>query len=269
MYFNKVEISGVNTATLKVLKEAEKMRLLKLIKEEGDMAAREELINGNLRLVLSVIQRFSGRGENPDDLFQVGCIGLIKAIDNFDITLNVKFSTYAVPMILGEVKRYLRDNNQVRVSRSLRDLAYRAMQAKEKLINEKSREPTVEEIAKELEVKREDVVLALEAITEPVSLYEPVFSESGDTIYVMDQIGDNNDDNNWLDEIALKEAINHLGQREKKILNLRFFQGKTQVEVAGEIGISHNVMQCSFVRCLDAQKGCYDVVFEVGVHIRC
>jgi RNA polymerase sporulation-specific sigma factor len=238
MYFNKVEISGVNTANLKVLKEAEKTRLLKLIKENGDMAAREELINGNLRLVLSVIQRFAGRGENPDDLFQVGCIGLIKAIDNFDITLNVKFSTYAVPMILGEVKRYLRDNNQVRVSRSLRDLAYRAMQAKEKLINEKHREPTIEEIAKEIEVKREDVVLALEAITEPVSLYEPVFSESGDTIYVMDQIGDNNDDNNWLDEIALKEAINHLGQREKKILNLRFFQGKTQVEVANEIGIS-------------------------------
>jgi len=238
MYFNKVEISGVNTANLKVLKEAEKVRLLKLIKEQGDMSAREELINGNLRLVLSVIQRFAGRGENPDDLFQVGCIGLIKAIDNFDITLDVRFSTYAVPMILGEVKRYLRDNNQVRVSRSLRDLAYRAMQAKEKLINEKSREPTVEEIAKEIEAKREDIVLALEAISEPVSLYEPVFSESGDTIYVMDQIGDGNDDNNWLDEIALKEAIGGLGQREKRILNLRFFQGKTQVEVAGEIGIS-------------------------------
>jgi RNA polymerase sporulation-specific sigma factor len=237
MYYNKVEISGVNTADLKVLKEAEKMRLLELVKG-GDMRAREELINGNLRLVLSVIQRFAGRGENPDDLFQVGCIGLIKAIDNFDITLNVKFSTYAVPMILGEVKRYLRDNNQVRVSRSLRDLAYRAMQAKEKLINEKSREPTIEEIAKEIEAKREDVVLALEAISEPLSLYEPVFSESGDTIYVMDQLGDNNDDNNWLDEIALKEAIAGLGQREKKILNLRFFQGKTQVEVANEIGIS-------------------------------
>ena len=237
MYYNKVEISGVNTANLKVLKEAEKMRLLKLTKE-GDMLAREELINGNLRLVLSVIQRFAGRGENPDDLFQVGCIGLIKAIDNFDITLDVRFSTYAVPMILGEVKRYLRDNNQVRVSRSLRDLAYRAMQAKEKLVNEKSREPTMEEIAKEIEAKREDVVLALEAISEPMSLYEPVFSESGDTIYVMDQIGDNNDDNNWLDEITLKEAIENLGQREKRILNLRFFQGKTQVEVASEIGIS-------------------------------
>ena len=237
MYFNKVEISGVNTANLKVLKEVEKMELLRKIKA-GDMVAREELINGNLRLVLSVIQRFSGRGENPDDLFQVGCIGLIKAIDNFDITLDVRFSTYAVPMIIGEVKRYLRDNNQVRVSRSLRDLAYRAMQAKEKLINENSREPTIEEIAKEIEAKRQDVILALEAITEPMSLYEPVFSEAGDTIYVMDQIGDNNDDNNWLDEIALKEAIGDLGQREKKILNLRFFQGKTQVEVADEIGIS-------------------------------
>ncbi|MCL1831328.1 MAG: RNA polymerase sporulation sigma factor SigG [Oscillospiraceae bacterium] len=237
MYFNKVEISGVNTADLKVLKEADKMRLLALV-NQGDMRAREELINGNLRLVLSVIQRFAGRGENPDDLFQVGCIGLIKAIDNFDITLNVKFSTYAVPMILGEVKRYLRDNNQIRVSRSLRDLAYRAMQAKEKLTGEKLREPTVDEIAKEIEAKREDVVLALEAISEPLSLYEPVFSESGDTIYVMDQLGDNNDDNNWLDEIALKEAICALGQREKRILNLRFFQGKTQVEVANEIGIS-------------------------------
>ena len=238
MYYNKVEISGVNTASLKVLKEAEELELLRKINEEGDMKAREDLINGNLRLVLSVIQRFSGRGENPDDLFQVGCIGLIKSIDNFDTSLNVKFSTYAVPMIMGEVKRYLRDNNQVRVSRSLRDLAYRAMQAKEKLTSEKSREPNVEEIAKEIDAKREDVVLALEAISEPLSLYEPVFSEAGDTIYVMDQIGDNNDDNNWLDEIALKEAIAHLGQREKKILNLRFFQGKTQVEVAEQIGIS-------------------------------
>ncbi len=237
MYYNKVEISGVNTANLKVLKEAEKIALLNKIKE-GDMEARETLINGNLRLVLSVIQRFSGRGENADDLFQVGCIGLIKSIDNFDTSLNVKFSTYAVPMILGEVKRYLRDNNQIRVSRSIRDLAYRAMQAKEKLTNEKHREPKVEEIAKEIDAKREDVVLALEAISEPVSLYEPVFSEAGDTIYVMDQIGDNNDDNNWLDEIALKEAITALGQREKRILNLRFFQGKTQVEVADQIGIS-------------------------------
>jgi RNA polymerase sporulation-specific sigma factor len=185
-----------------------------------------------------VIQRFAGRGENPDDLFQVGCIGLIKSIDNFDTSLNVKFSTYAVPMILGEVKRYLRDNNQVRVSRSVRDMAYKAMQAKEKLTSEKNRDPSVEEIAKEIGAKREEVVLSLEAISEPLSLYEPVFSEAGDTLYVLDQIGDKNDDNNWLDEIALKEAIGRLGDREKRILNLRFFQGKTQVEVAEEIGIS-------------------------------
>ena len=237
MYYSKVEISGVNTSKLKVLSERETMELLERTKK-GDKKAREELINGNLRLVLSVIQRFSGRGENPDDLFQVGCIGLIKAIDNFDMKYDVKFSSYGVPMILGEVKRYLRDNNQVRVSRSLRDLAYRAMQAKEKLTNEKLREPTVEEIAKEIDAKREDVVMALEAISEPMSLYEPVFSEAGDTIYVMDQIGDNNDDTNWLNEISLKEAIKNLGQREKRILNLRFFQGKTQVEVASEIGIS-------------------------------
>jgi RNA polymerase sporulation-specific sigma factor len=237
LYYGKVEISGVNTANLKVLKETEKLNLLNKIKQ-GDMNARDDLINGNLRLVLSVIQRFAGRGENPDDLFQVGCIGLMKAIDNFDTTLNVKFSTYAVPMILGEVKRYLRDNNQVRVSRSLRDLAYRAMQAKEKIMSIKSYEPGVDEIAKEIGAKRQDVVLALEAISEPLSLYEPVFSESGDTIYVMDQIGDHNDDNNWLDEIELKEAITALGQREKRILNLRFFQGKTQVEVADQIGIS-------------------------------
>ena len=237
MYYSKVEISGVNTSKLKVLSEKETMELLERTKK-GDSKAREELINGNLRLVLSVIQRFAGRGENPDDLFQVGCIGLIKAIDNFDMKYDVKFSSYGVPMILGEVKRYLRDNNQVRVSRSLRDLAYRAMQAKEKLTNDKNREPTVEEIAKEIDAKREDVVMALEAISEPMSLYEPVFSEAGDTIYVMDQIGDNNDDMNWLNEISLKEAIKNLGQREKRILNLRFFQGKTQVEVASEIGIS-------------------------------
>ena len=202
------------------------------------MKAREELINGNLRLVLSVIQKFSGRGENPDDLFQVGCIGLIKAIDNFSLDFGVKFSTYAVPMILGELKRFLRDGSQIRVSRSLRDIAYKAMKAKEKLIGEMNREPTIEEIAKEIGVKREEVVIALEAISEPISLYEPVFSDSGDTIYVLDQIGDNNDDTNWLNEIALKEAITNLGDREKRILNLRFFQGKTQVEVAEEIGIS-------------------------------
>ncbi len=237
MYYHKVEISGVNTSKLKVLKEAEKMALLKKVKQ-GDMQAREELINGNLRLVLSVIQRFSGRGENADDLFQVGCIGLIKAIDNFDITQPVKFSTYAVPMIQGELRRYLRDNAPVRVSRSIRDLAYRAMQAKEQLTTALGKEPTIEQIAKEIEAPRQDVVIALEAISEPISLYEPVFSESGDTIYVIDQLGDHNDDENWLDEISLKEAMLQLGAREKRILGLRFFRGKTQVEVAKEIGIS-------------------------------
>ena len=237
MYYNKVEISGVNTAKLKVLKESEKTELLKRVKQ-GDMAAREELIRGNLRLVLSVIQRFTNRGESADDLFQVGCIGLIKAIDNFDITQQVKFSTYAVPMIMGELRRYLRDNAPVRVSRSMRDMAYKAMQAKEKLITEKGREPKIEEIANELDVPRQDVVIALEAISEPISLYEPVFSESGDTIYVLDQLGDHNDDMNWVNEISLKEAIEQLGKREKRILNLRFFRGKTQVEVAKEIGIS-------------------------------
>lgn len=237
MYYNKVEISGVNTSKLKVLKESEKLELLKKVRN-GDMKAREELINGNLRLVLSVIQRFTGRGENPDDLFQVGCIGLIKAIDNFDVNLDVKFSTYGVPMIIGEVRRFLRDNTSIRVSRSMRDLAYKAMQAKEKLINERQEEPTIEEIAKEIDVPRSDIVLALEAIGEPASLYDPIYSESGDTIYIMDQIGDKNDDMNWLNEIALKDAIVNLGQREKRILSLRFFQGKTQVEVAQEIGIS-------------------------------
>lgn len=237
MYYGKVEISGIDTSKLKVLNEEEKTELLKKIKE-GDEKARETLIKGNLRLVLSVIQRFTGRGEAPDDLFQVGCIGLIKAIDNFSLEFGVKFSTYAVPMILGEIKRYIRDNGQIRVSRSLRDLAYRALQAKEQLLNEKKREPKIEEIAERVGSKREDVVIALEAVTEPVSLYEPVFSEGGDTIYVMDQIGDKNDDNNWLEEIALKEAIASLGNREKHILSLRFFQGKTQVEVADEIGIS-------------------------------
>ena len=235
--YNKVEICGVNTATLKVLTESEKMQLLRRM-HEGDASAREDLVNGNLRLVLSVIQRFTQRGENLDDLFQVGCIGLIKAIDNFDITLNVRFSTYAVPMIIGEIRRYLRDNNSIRISRSMRDTAYKAMQVKERLTNEKLRDPTVEEIAKELDMPKEDVVLALESIVEPVSLYEPVYSDGGDTIYVMDQVGDHNDDRNWLDEIALKEAIRNLSDREKRILNLRFFKGMTQIEVSSEIGIS-------------------------------
>ena len=237
MQHNKVEICGVNTSKLKVLTEKEKTELLRRVRE-GDQKAREELINGNLRLVLSVIQRFTNRGENLDDLFQVGCIGLMKAIDHFDISQGVRFSTYGVPMIIGEIRRYLRDNNSIRVSRSMRDTAYKAMQEKEKITAEKGREPTVEEIAAALGLKREDVVLALESIVEPVSLYEPVFSDGGDTLYVMDQVGDHNDDRNWLEEIALKQAISELSEREKKILSLRFFQGKTQMEVASEIGIS-------------------------------
>ena len=235
--YNKVEICGVNTATLKVLTEAEKIRLLREM-QDGNRRAREELVQGNLRLVLSVVQRFAGRGENPDDLFQVGCIGLIKAIDNFDLSQNVRFSTYAVPMIIGEIRRHLRDNNAIRISRSMRDVAYRAMQAKEQLLAENHREPTIEEIARRLDLPREEVVMALEAIVDPVSLYEPVYNDGGDTIYVMDQVGDNNDDRNWLDEITLKDAIAALSDREKRILHLRFFKGMTQVEVSGEIGIS-------------------------------
>jgi RNA polymerase sporulation-specific sigma factor len=237
MQFNKVEICGVNTGKLKVLKESEKIELLHRIRG-GDAAAREELISGNLRLVLSVIQRFNGRGEQADDLFQVGCIGLMKSIDNFDVNQGVRFSTYAVPMIIGEIRRYLRDNNSVRVSRSMRDTAYHAMQVKEQFQNENHREPGIEEIAKEMGLHKEEVVLALEAVVEPVSLYEPVYSDSGDTVYIMDQIGDGNTDENWLDEIMLKESIKNLSQREKHILFLRFLQGKTQMEVAGEIGIS-------------------------------
>ena len=215
----------------------EKMKLLKE-SHSGNADSREKLINGNLRLVLSVIQRFTGRGENLDDLFQVGCIGLIKAIDNFDLTQNVRFSTYAVPMIIGEVRRYLRDYNPIRVSRSIRDTAYHAMQIKERLLNETQKEPTVEEIAREMGIKKENVVLALEAIVDPVSLYEPVYFDAGDTIYVMDQIGDSNTDINWIDEILLKKAIRDLPEREKRILSLRFMQGLTQTEVAKEIGIS-------------------------------
>ena len=237
MQTNKVEICGINTAKLKVLKEKEKMEYLQQM-HNGDPTAREKLINGNLKLVLSVIQRFSNRGENMDDLFQVGCIGLMKAIDNFDVTVGVKFSTYAVPMIIGELRRYLRDYNAVRVSRSLKDTAYKAMHAKEDLTKKLDREPTIEEIANELDMKKAAVVMALEAIVDPVSLYEPVYSDGGDTIYVMDQVGDKSDDNDWLGEIMLKEALNKLNEREKNILSLRFFQGKTQVEVAEEIGIS-------------------------------
>ena len=237
MYNNKVIICGVDTSKLPLLKEKEKEELLKKVKS-GDKTARDKLINGNLRLVLSVIQRFTGRGENLDDLFQVGCIGLIKSIDNFDITQNVRFSTYAVPMIIGEIRRYLRDNNSVRVSRSIKDTAYKAMQVKERLTSKNQNEPTVQEIARELEIPVEDVVIALESIVSPISLYDPVYSDGGDTIYVLDQVGDNNDDRNWLDEIALKEAIKNLSEREKHILSLRFMQGKTQMEVSEEIGIS-------------------------------
>ena len=233
----KVEICGVNTAKLTVLKETEKMRLLRQYKL-GDEDARARLVNGNLRLVLSVVQKFTNRGENLDDLFQVGCIGLIKSIDNFDISQNVRFSTYAVPMIVGEIRRYLRDNNSIRVSRSLRDIAYKAMQVKERLVAEQGKEPTAEQIAAEMGLKKQEVVLALEAIVEPVSLYEPAYSDGGDTIFVMDQVGDKSGDGDWLDEISMKEAIGSLGVREKKILSLRFFIGKTQVEVAREVGIS-------------------------------
>ena len=236
-YKNKVEICGIDTSSLKVLKEEKKLELIRRA-HNGDRTARDEMIQGNLKLVLSVIQRFSNRGEPLDDLFQVGCMGLIKAIDNFNTDLQVRFSTYAVPMIIGEVRRYLRDNNAVRVSRSLRDTAYKAIQVRERLSSELNREPKVEEIAKELDMSKEDVVIALEAIVEPVSLYEPVYNEVGDAIYVMDQIGDSNTPDSWMDEILIRDSIKNLSQREKNILNLRFMLGKTQTEVAKEIGIS-------------------------------
>ncbi len=235
---NKVEICGVNTARLKVLKNEETQALLLRVKQ-GDMQAREQLIAGNLRLVLSVIQRFVNRGENVDDLFQVGCIGLIKAIDNFNTELDVRFSTYGVPMIIGEIRRYLRDNSTLRVSRSMRDTAYKVLQAKEAYISEHQREPTLDQIAQLLDIKREDVVFALDAITTPVSLYEPVYSDSGDTLCVMDQVKDTkNTDEHWLEHLALKDALNQLTERERHILDLRFYQGRTQMEVSGEIGIS-------------------------------
>ena len=234
----KVEICGVNTSKLKVLKNEETMELLRRTKQ-GDMEAREQLISGNLRLVLSVIQKFSGRGENADDLFQVGCIGLIKAIDNFNTDLDVRFSTYGVPMIVGEIRRYLRDNSALRVSRSMRDTAYKVLQAKEKFLAEHQREPSIEEIASALGLKREDVVFALDAIVDPVSLYEPVYDREGDAICVMDQVKDaRNTDESWLERIALKEAMSRLSDRERRILNLRFFEGKTQMEVSAEVGIS-------------------------------
>ena len=234
----KVEIAGVNTAKLKVLKNDETMELLRRAKE-GDQTARQQLIEGNLRLVLSVIQRFSNRGENADDLFQVGCVGLIKAIDNFDTSQPVRFSTYGVPMIIGEIRRYLRDNSAIRVSRSMRDTAYRVLQVRERLMAETQREPTVEQIAKELDIPREEVVFAMDAVVDPVSLYEPVYSDGGDAICVMDQVRDTKTtDELWTDRIALKDALRHLDDRERKILALRFCEGKTQMEVSAEVGIS-------------------------------
>lgn len=235
---NKVEICGVNTAKLPTFTNEENMRLLHRIKE-GDAEAREQFIQGNLRLVLSVVQKFSNRGEVLDDLFQVGCIGLLKSVENFDLSLNVRFSTYAVPMIIGEIRRYLRDNNAIRVSRSLRDTAYRALQVKERITGSESREANVDEIARELALPREDVVMALDAIQDPVSLFEPIYNDNGDTMYVMDQVKDAKcTDENWLREITVSQAMSRLSPRERDILNLRFFQGKTQMEVAGEIGIS-------------------------------
>ena len=235
---SKVEISGVNTSKLPVLTR-EEAKALFLEARQGSEEARQKLIQGNLRLVLSVIKKFDSRGENPDDLFQVGCVGLIKGINNFNVDLDVFPSTYLVPMIVGEIRRYLRDNSAVRVSRSMRDTAYKVLQAKEAYMAQHQREPSVEEIAKILELKREDVVFALDAIVDPVSLYEPVYSDGGDTICVMDQVRDQkNTDENWLEQIALKEAMDRLSDREKRILNLRFFEGKTQMEVSARIGIS-------------------------------
>lgn len=238
MALNKVEICGVNTAKLPVLTSEEKEELFHRIKD-GDAAARERYIKGNLRLVLSVIRRFQNSNENPDDLFQIGCIGLIKAIDNFDTSLQVKFSTYAVPMIVGEIRRYLRDNNSIRVSRSLRDIAYKAIYAKENYVKQNLKEPTITEIAKEIGIDKETIVYALDAIQNPVSLFEPVYTEGGDTLYVMDQISDKkNKEEHWVENLALQEAMDHLGTRERHIINLRFFEGKTQMEVAEEVGIS-------------------------------
>ena len=238
MYYNKVEICGVNTAKLKVLTDEEKRALL-LRAHAGDEGARQELINGNLRLVLSIIQRFTGRRENMDDLFQVGCIGLVKAVDHFNVEMDVKFSTYAVPMIIGEIRRYLRDNNAIRISRSVRELAYRALQAREELIAANEKEPTVDQIAERLGERRDAVMQAMEAIVEPISLYEPVFNEGGDTLYLMDQLADTSGgDESWLENIVLRQALGTLNERERKIINLRFYRNKTQMEIAEEIGIS-------------------------------
>ncbi len=238
MAYGKVEICGVDTSKLPVL-SAQRMRELIPMVHSGDRAARDEFVQGNLRLVLAVLRRFSGRGESVDDLFQVGCIGLMKALDNFDMTQNVRFSTYAVPMIIGEIRRYLRDNNAIRVSRSMRDTAYKALQARDRLQAEMGREPTVQEIAEFMQLTREEVVFALEAIQDPVSLFEPVYNDGGDALYIMDQVRDEHakvDD--WVEDIAIRDAMGRLNEREKRIMQLRFFEGRTQMEVAGEIGIS-------------------------------
>ena len=251
----KVEICGVNTSKLPLLNNEEKEALFKRILD-GDMEAREEYIKGNLRLVLSVIQRFSGSNENVDDLFQIGCIGLIKAIDNFDITQNVRFSTYAVPMILGEVRRYLRDNNSIRVSRSLRDTAYKDIYAKENLMKKNLKEPTIMEIANEIGVSKEDITYALDAIQSPVSLYEPVYSDGGDPLFVMDQISDKkNLEENWVEDISLNEAMKRLPERERHIIDMRFFEGKTQTEVAEEIHISQAQVSRLEKNALKSMKG--------------
>ncbi len=250
----KVEICGVNTAKLPLLNEEEKRELFEKI-HQGDRQARETFINGNLRLVLSIIQRFYNSGENMDDLFQIGCIGLIKAIDHFDTTLNVKFSTYAVPMILGEIRRYLRDNNSIRVSRSIRDTAYKAIYTKEMLMKQSDKEPTIQEVAEKLEIPAEDIVFALDAIQSPVSLYEPVYAESGDALYIVDQISDKkNKEESWVEEISLKAAINRLSGREHEIITMRYFEGKTQMEVAEEIHISQAQVSRLEKKALKAMK---------------
>ena len=259
MALNKVVICGVNTAKLPLLTNEEKNELFIRI-EQGDMTAREKLVEGNLRLVLSVIQRFANASENADDLFQVGCIGLMKAIDNFDRSLNVKFSTYAVPMIIGECRRYLRDNNSIRVSRSLRDIAYKAIYAKERIMREEDREPTIDEVAREIQVEKEMVVMALDAIATPVSLYDPVYQEGGDTLYIMDQVSDKkNKEENWVENISLNEAMGRLSDREYNIIRLRFFEGKTQTEVAKEIAISQAQVSRLEKSALKSMKNYLDI----------
>lgn len=259
MALNKVVICGVNTAKLPLLTNEEKNELFIRI-EQGDMTAREKLVEGNLRLVLSVIQRFANASENADDLFQVGCIGLMKAIDNFDRSLNVKFSTYAVPMIIGECRRYLRDNNSIRVSRSLRDIAYKAIYAKERILREEDREPTIDEVAREIQVEKEMVVMALDAIATPVSLYDPVYQEGGDTLYIMDQVSDKkNKEENWVENISLNEAMGRLSDREYNIIRLRFFEGKTQTEVAKEIAISQAQVSRLEKSALKSMKNYLDI----------